>query len=472
MAAILRYLLVSLVFVGTVFTTPTLPGSFHDPDTTTAALVPRTRVELYADFQSLVANSNGALTAERIGESYRSRRTLPASDNGIWAFRAGRTSDPSAPVIVLVGGQHAREVGPPEVLLLVAGRLLAESNSDPLAAALLDRVVIWFVPIMNPDGYDRVVNGRTDWRKNDNPENNNASDDLAGLPQGPGVDLNRNFPTGWGLKAPPDGSGTDWRGASATPVDYDYQGPVAGSEVETQAMMSFIKRVRPNVFITYHSPLATVIWPWGHRLAATAQDRDLASAGRRLGAIHGYPAGQTSQMVGFSTGDIADWTFEQIGGLSFGVEYDGGFVPNDQAVERHADRTYKALRYLAGSLAATAAWTAPRVTALTSSAQPITNGIRATITATVEVSLAGTGAQISAMEVVAGEWITATTVSMRAADGAFDSAIETGVVSLDLPEGLSNVWVRGRATDGTAGPPEAVAIAILPRRSYVPALLR
>jgi hypothetical protein len=56
-----------------------------------------------------------------------------------------------------------------------------------------------------------------------------------------GVDLNRNFPTGWGDM-----------GSNDPLNDYDYMGPVAGSEPETQAVLNAMKKFRPNIYLNVH----------------------------------------------------------------------------------------------------------------------------------------------------------------------------------------------------------------------------
>jgi murein peptide amidase A len=80
---------------------------------------------------------------------------------------------------------------------------------------------LWLVPSMNPDG---EALGQ---RQNAN-----------------GVDLNRNFPRKWG----PLGSPGYWQ----------YAGPGPASEPETQAMVSLLDRIRPEITLWYHQDLNEV----------------------------------------------------------------------------------------------------------------------------------------------------------------------------------------------------------------------
>jgi len=79
-------------------------------------------------------------------------------------------------------------------------------------------VDLWLVPNMNPDGVAR------DTRKNAN-----------------GVDLNRNFPYKWGK--------------IGKPSYWQYAGTSSASEPETQALVKFIREIKPDLGIWYHQDL-------------------------------------------------------------------------------------------------------------------------------------------------------------------------------------------------------------------------
>ena len=105
----------------------------------------------------------------------------------------------------------------------------AGGAADPVLARrlgrLLDELVSWAVPMINPDGVWAVLNDskRSD-RKNGRDNNGDGHIDSRD-----GVDLNRNHPYRWGSLGQKGSS-------SAGSSDY-YRGPAAASEPEVQALL-------------------------------------------------------------------------------------------------------------------------------------------------------------------------------------------------------------------------------------------
>ncbi len=281
-----------------------LPSGYHTADQITAAL------------QQLAAGNPSIATVQAIGPTWAT--TQGTANRSIWALRlcAGCTTS-ARPSVVFIGGQHAREISTPEVLLDFANDLVTRWPGDPDVAYLLQNTAIWIIPVANPDGHVQVENGLTNWRKNVDSANNAPADASLTLPNGIGVDLNRNFGYEWGQG-----------GASATPGDYNYQGPSAFSEPEDQAMRDFLTAVHPSVLVDYHSDLAAVIWPWGYQSAPAADAATLSAAGTRLADLAGYSFGQTYAQVGLTTGDTLDWSYGALGIVALGVELDQGFAPD------------------------------------------------------------------------------------------------------------------------------------------------
>ncbi|MCA8954098.1 MAG: hypothetical protein KDE27_31610 [Planctomycetes bacterium] len=140
--------------------------------------------------------------------------------------------DEDEPAIVIAAQHHARELNSPVMVLGAADRILAGYGSDPTLTSLVNGYELYLVPTVNPDGVNQVWSGNPSWRKN---RRNNGGGVF-------GVDNNRNYPFLWGLC-----------GSSSTTSSETYRGPSAGSEPETQTMRNLIARLRPEIYLDFHS---------------------------------------------------------------------------------------------------------------------------------------------------------------------------------------------------------------------------
>lgn len=141
-------------------------------------------------------------------------RTIGTSVQGRPIVAIERGTPGGTPVLV-VGVIHGDEDE--------GARIVDKLRSVPVPPG----VDLWLVPTINPDGtaLGRRQNAR-------------------------GVDLNRNFPKGW---AP-----------LGTPGYWQYGGPSAASEPETQAMVAFMTELKPAITIWYHQDV-DVVSPGGPR---------------------------------------------------------------------------------------------------------------------------------------------------------------------------------------------------------------
>ena len=101
------------------------------------------------------------------------------------------------------------------------------------------------IPLANPDGYEYTRTKDRLWRKN-----------TVAIPGSNciGVDLNRNFPEGYGV------------GASKNPCSEVYQGPKPFSELESNIIKNYISRVKNiKAAVSVHSYGSVLIYPWGYR---------------------------------------------------------------------------------------------------------------------------------------------------------------------------------------------------------------
>jgi murein tripeptide amidase MpaA len=174
-----------------------------------------------------------------IGDSYlKSIDDNDGHDIYVMEITASPNSTTSSQVF-MVGGQHAREMAPPELLMRYAEQLVQGYDRDADITWILDTTQINIVLYVNPDGRE-VAETQHDalwwwwWggyiRKNVNPGN------VRCIFESYGVDLNRNYDWMWG------GEG----GASSAPCDEMYHGVEPESEPEVRAVVDYAKSIFPE----------------------------------------------------------------------------------------------------------------------------------------------------------------------------------------------------------------------------------
>ena len=156
------------------------------------------------------------------------------------AFRvtnnASSTGQGSKPVVLFHATQHAREWIAMETNRRLFEYVLAHKNDAASGIPqILATTELWFVPVVNPDGYDYTfVSGDTRlWRKTLRDNDGNGL-----ITAGDGVDPNRNWPTKWRF---------DPEGASDDPASETYRGPTPGSEPEVTAYRALMNRLKREV---------------------------------------------------------------------------------------------------------------------------------------------------------------------------------------------------------------------------------
>jgi hypothetical protein len=199
---------------------------------------------------------------------------------------------------LVVAHHHGREQITIEMALRFILKLLNLYGVDETITSYVDTQEIYIIPTINPDTLDPVVNGGNHWlRKNLHPFNDDGDDEtdedswedengdgiIAGYDvytkTGPGgsplyvytyyegidndgdgqinedpigyVDLNRNYPTGWG---------TDLE-SSSNPLSQVFRGSDAFSEPETQVFRDFAMEHRFTMAYTLHSGINATYFP-------------------------------------------------------------------------------------------------------------------------------------------------------------------------------------------------------------------
>jgi len=206
--------------------------------------------------------------------------------------------DEHEPAILFTGLTHAREPMGMEVQLYTMFHLLENYGIDPEVTYLIDERQLYFVPIVNPDGY--VYNETTNpsgggmWRKN-------RRDSGGGVF---GVDLNRNYGYLWGYNN---------SGSSPNPAAGNYRGPGPFSEPATSAIRTFHLGPKITTAYHYHAYGGYLIHPYAYMGSALPPQPDLdlyLRYGSELQAMHGYQLGNFFQTLKYlANGEVLDWCY-------------------------------------------------------------------------------------------------------------------------------------------------------------------
>jgi hypothetical protein len=291
----------------------------------------RTYAEALTELQQIAAAHPDICKLIDIGDS-RGKQYYDAGNNNysnyqynIWALKVSDNVnlEEDEPGIYYFGAHHAREPLSTEVAFYVLNYLVDNYGTNTEVTANINSKEIWFVPMVNPDGHEIVLNQiNTDWRKNicDNDGNGSLTPGSWAYPDG--VDLNRNYAWGWG------GQGT-----SFDPTDITYCGPTAFSEPETQSIRDLLFQNQFVAGISYHTYSELVLWPYGYTDGIYAPDQTALSAlGTAMGnAIPGLSGGHYTPQVCWQlypcSGVTDDYAYGKHGIFAYTVELGQEFIP-------------------------------------------------------------------------------------------------------------------------------------------------
>jgi carboxypeptidase T len=210
--------------------------------------------------------------------------------------------DEAEPEVLYDALHHAREPGSMMTLIYYMYYLLENYGTDPEVTFLVNNRELYFVPIVNPDGYEYnreiAPDGGGLWRKNKRDNNGdgifNSSDD--------GVDLNRNYGHGWAY----DDNGSSPNFGSST-----YRGASAFSEPETQIMRDLCIARDFKLALNYHTYSNLLIYPWGYIGSFLTPDSNLYQQfATDMTQYNNYTPGTGDQTVGYLVnGDSDDWMY-------------------------------------------------------------------------------------------------------------------------------------------------------------------
>lgn len=192
--------------------------------------------------------------------------TPPIGGNGIkWVKISDNPDDISEgeAQILYTAIHHAREPNSLAQLIFYMWYLLENYDSDPEVQSILDNTELYFVPVINPDGY--LYNEKTNpdgggfWRKNR----------LGGH----GVDNNRNY--NYYINGDPNNGTWGGEGTSPDPNAGNYHGTGPFSEMENQAIRWFVENHNFVMAFNNHSAGNLLLYPFGYTSNMPTPDHDL-----------------------------------------------------------------------------------------------------------------------------------------------------------------------------------------------------
>ncbi len=227
-------------------------------------------------------------TKETLGSSIEGREIyiVKISDNP-------DTDESDEPEVLYTALHHAREPQGMMTVIYYMWWLLENYGKDPEATYLVNNRQMWFVPVVNPDGY--VYNqtlspiGGGGWRKNRRDNGDGTF----------GVDLNRNYGPFLMWNAPNGGSSTS-KGSDT------YRGPAPFSEPETQAIRNFMQTQNIKTCFNYHTYSNLLIYPWGYSSTESSDSLLFRMWTFDMSAENRYAIGTDLQTVGYSTRGNSD----------------------------------------------------------------------------------------------------------------------------------------------------------------------
>lgn len=287
----------------------------------------------YLTFAEVVTELDNMRTLFPSLISARQSLGLSIQSRDLWMVKISDNpdTDEDEQEILYTALHHAREPQSMATVIYFMWYLLENYGIDPTVTNLVDNRELYFVPVVNPDGY--VYNQQTNpnggglWRKN---RRNNGNGTY-------GVDLNRNYGYRWGY---------DNSGSSPTTSSQTYRGSGPFSEPETQAMRDFALNRQFRMANNFHSHGNLLIFPWGFIGNFYTPDHSAYVAwGQDMTQFNNYLDGTANQTVGYLVnGEANDWLYgEQISkGKVFGFTTEvgtgsDGFWPSQSRIIPLAD---------------------------------------------------------------------------------------------------------------------------------------
>lgn len=222
--------------------------------------------------QSIEANFPQLARIEKYGESMEGRPLLSLK-------LSGPLSNKLRPAILLTAATHGDELITVEVLFGLLDSLIARYGKEPRLTALLDQYEIYFIPVVNPDGYirtERYANG---------------------------IDPNRDYP---------------W------PQDPNHKANPCIS-----GLMKFYETHQIKASIDFHAFGEMIMYPWAYTYDSlpSLEDATFDRITTQMADFNGYVHGQISKVIYVAKGSSADYFHWKHHAWALGIEVGNQKIP-------------------------------------------------------------------------------------------------------------------------------------------------
>ena len=208
---------------------PDLAASYKDADMVEAVL------------RDWAARYPAITAVHELGRSHRGRPIL--------ALRISDAGDAGEPAVLITGATHGSELLSTEYALDAAEALLRGYGTDPAVTRRVDDLDIWVVPLVNPDG-NEVVHQVTRFGGRKNCRDTTPTGRIDPFE---GVDLNRNYPLGWGRD---ESASRSWAGSAY------YRGEAPESEPEVVALRDLAVDLHFAAAVSFHTNGSMLLVPY------------------------------------------------------------------------------------------------------------------------------------------------------------------------------------------------------------------
>ena len=174
--------------------------------------------------------------------------------------------------------------------------MLRMAGDDDVVAGLLDRLHIYVLPLVNPDGLQR-------WLAMPDPGESTVLSSQAPR-NGRLVNVDRNFDI-------------KWEQGVRDPASPDYGGPAPFSETESQALRKPFEDIPVDLSISLHTgeDLISAPWNWSETSASNPEWSFYQGILSEISAFFPYPTSVGAPGAPF-TGSSTDWAYEGNGASS------------------------------------------------------------------------------------------------------------------------------------------------------------